>query len=105
MAQSGNAGPRKPTNLFEAAAWRYSLLVICRNHQCRHVGIFNPHQLWWLFKRKGWASSLHDTQGRMKCSRCGASGALSATKARDPNIALPWPSKEVWQREVRRFRS
>lgn len=98
-------GVRLPTNLFECAAWHRAIQAICRNHKCRRVGIFDPHQLWWLFHKRGWDDRLQEVERRLKCKQCGGRAAIGTTSGQEANITLPWPNEREWKRAVSRFRS
>lgn len=105
MARFDENGGRIPTTLFECAAWHANILAICRKPQCRRVAIFNPHQLWWRFHRKGWDDHLSAVGDRLKCNACKSRAAVSTTKTRAPTVELPWPDEREWRRAIDRFRA
>lgn len=97
-----------PTNLFEAAAWHWSIKVHCS--RCRRTGIFEPGGLWWQFERKHWDMRLAEARERFWCRRCTeATGnkirpSFLEPTAEMPIIMLPMPPDLEWKRAVRRFR-
>lgn len=105
MARFDESGGRIPTTLFECAAWHTNILAICRKPQCRRVAIFNLHQLWWRFHRKGWDDRLSIVGDRIICKACKSSAAVSTTKTRAPTVELPWPDEREWKRAAGRFRA
>ena len=104
-------GTKTATNLFEAAAWHYSVRVSCG--WCTHMAIFDAHVLWWLFHRKGWDDNLAAAAKRFACMPCRrnyqgqAKGAARITLGRDEPTEkrLPFPPETEWKRAISRFRS
>lgn len=102
-------GLGEPTTIFEAAAHRHNIRVACSD--CGHASVYDPHQLWWLFERKGWVGTFSDAAKRFWCRACGTRLGHRVKHARieltetDPTIILPFPDERVWKRAVSRFRS
>ena len=96
-------GNRIPTTIFEAAAWHYCVVAICR--RCARETVFDPYALWWLFQRKYWNDNLRDATQRFKCKKCGAGAFVTWSKDKQPNITLPMPPAQEWKRAINRFRA
>ena len=103
-------GVRVATTLFEAAAFHYCIKAICGG--CGHSAVFDPHQLWWLFRKKHWDDNLRAAPQRFWCRQCGAKFGKRVKRARFELVreepgdhGLPFPDKGEWKREVNRFRS
>lgn len=103
-------GLKVATHIFEAAAWQYTIRVTCG--ACKHSTVFDPHQLWWLFRKKSWDDDLKSAPGRFWCrpcaTKCGrkvkrATLLLVTDEAEDHG--LPFPDIGEWKRAVSRFRS
>ena len=103
MAKFDKDGNRIPTSLFECAAWHRPIVATC--YPCNREAVFDPHQLWWLFERKGWDDSLGCIARRLKCQQCGGRAKVTLERNAKPTVALPWPDERVWKRAVSRFRS
>jgi len=101
-------GIKEPSTIFEAAAFKQRLKVVCQ--QCQRASVFDPHQLWWLFDRKGWSGIFGDAVKRFWCRRCAARVGRKVKRARieltadEPTITLPSPGEYDWKRAVSRFR-
>jgi hypothetical protein len=61
-------GLRHPTQIFEAALWRYSVKVECS--RCVNIAIFEAGSLWGLFERRGWDDSKWAAPQRFWCTKC-----------------------------------
>jgi hypothetical protein len=93
-----------------ALAWRHwNVSVTCAI--CQHRRVYEGHQLWWLFHRRGWNGSLSAIRKKLYCGRCWSTDCRKTTKLRceptrdlpngDP---LPWPSDRDWKRAVSELR-
>lgn len=105
-------GQRIPTTVFEAALHHEPVRATCR--RCGRVAIFDPHQLWWLFHRRGWDDRLTAVGQRMRCSskhasdgrECRARASIDLARlGTAATVSLPWPPKAEWKRAVRRVRT
>lgn len=105
-------GLRVPTRVFEAALHHEPVRATCR--RCGRVVIFDPHQLWWLFHRRGWDDRLAAVGQRLRCSsqlpphgnECRGRASIDLVRFGTPTTAcLPWPPKAEWKRAVRRVRT
>lgn len=103
MSRYDADGGRIPTDLFEAAAWHYSVVATCR--ACRREGVFHAAGLWWLFHRKGWDYGFAAAARRFKCRQCGRKGWIMALRNKPITVPLPLPDERAWKRAVSRFRS
>lgn len=96
-------------DLFDAAVRHYAIKLTCI--KCQRVTIYNPHALWWLFHRHGWADRFRDVQRRCVCVMCLHRRGI---KVRYPKLdlvseeptdtSLPMPTELDWKRELRRRR-
>lgn len=103
------ASPNPLRDLFDAAARHRAIKLTCR--RCGHVRIFDPHALWWLFKRKGWNDRLSEIQARCWCYPC---WRKTGDRVRRPRLELvtdaptgaplPMPEERHWKQEMRRRR-
>ncbi|GLT00148.1 hypothetical protein GCM10007897_15320 [Sphingobium jiangsuense] len=107
MARYSKDGLKIATNLFEAAAWHYTVKVICR---CEHSATFDPHGLWYHFHRLGWDDDL---KRACKCFWCRPCAHRFGRRVRPirielvrepPQISLPLPTDREWKRIVSRWR-
>ncbi|WP_206377376.1 hypothetical protein [Sphingobium sp. TB-6] len=95
------------TCIFEAAAWHYSVRVVCR---CRREGLFDAHGLWWKFQRKGWSDDFREAKRRLYCRACTQRTGRKVrpitmeTSNKPAKIRLPLPDEREWKRAVSRFR-
>ena len=102
-------GQFTPTTIFEAATRHHRLMVICTI--CQHWAVYDPHQLWWLFHRRGWSGIFSDAKKRFGCTQC------RLPKGRRPRAAeivltdravtvngLPFPDEREWKRALSRYR-
>lgn len=98
---------RVATSIFEAALWGYSVKISCR---CRRAGVFEPHGLWWRFKRKGWSDDFRDA---VRCCYCQSCSQRHGRKIRPvsmetsnepPRIRLPLPDEREWKKAVSQHR-
>ena len=103
-------GLKVATHIFEAAAWHYQLKVICG--ACGHSSVFDPHQLWELFRKRRWDDDLRSAPQRFWCRQCGARVGKRIKRARIELVedkaddhGLPFPDEGIWKREINRFRS
>ncbi|AUW59456.1 hypothetical protein C1T17_16530 [Sphingobium sp. SCG-1] len=102
-------GLRVATNIFEAAAWHYTLKPVCGT--CGHHALFDPHGLWWLFERKRWDDRLTLAAKRFRCIPCLEKRGQRVRRAslylvKDaPTTLLPLPDEREWKRALSRFRS
>lgn len=101
-------GLKVATHLFEAAAWHYQVEVACT--RCGRATVFDPHQLWWLFRRRHWDDRIDGAARRFACRDCRATGARAAatiTLVEKPVVdhGLPFPPEGEWKKAVGRFRS
>ena len=100
-------GLKVATCLFEAAAWHRTVKVTCR---CQHLGLFEPHGLWWRFERRGWSDDFRDARPRFYCRMCREQHGRKArpvaieTTNDAARIHLSLPDERVWKRAVNRFR-
>ena len=98
---------RLATCLFEAAAWHRTVKVVCR---CRHIGLFQPHGLWWRFERRGWSGDFRDARQHFYCRPCREAHGqkvrpiIIATTKEPPTIQLRLPDERVWRQAINRFR-
>jgi len=98
---------RQLSGLFECAAFHRQVLATCR---CAHRGIFDPHQLWWLFRQRRWNDRMSKVPQRLRCSICQRErrGIVRPARVEPTNlpatIVLPWPPDLVWKQAIRRFR-
>ena len=96
-------------DLFDAAVRGYAVKLTC--YACKHVRIFDPHALWWLFHRRGWNDRFPHVRRRAVCTRC---LAAQARKIRQPKLELvheketgeplPMPPIHEWKAMMRRVR-
>ncbi|MGJ3647096.1 hypothetical protein ACLB0R_01305 [Sphingomonas sp. GlSt437] len=104
MAKYDDSGLRMPTTIFECAAWHKQVVVTCL--VCQRRAVFDPHQIWWLCRRKGWEERLAAFRLRFKCNGCGQKRAQIGTSGTEtPTVVLPWPDEREWKKAVSRFRS
>lgn len=103
MARYDADGCRVPTNLFEAAAWHYAVVVTCR--KCGSVGVFDPHALWWYFERKNWDNSFASVGRRMKCKTCRAGAFIGWSRKAEATVDMAMPPASERKRAISRFRS
>lgn len=103
-------GLKVATHIFEAAAWHYCLKVTCGG--CGHSSVFDPHQLWQLFRSKHWDDDLKSAPARFWCRPCSTKAGKRVKRARIELVrdqaddhGLPFPDEGTWKREVNRFRS
>lgn len=102
-------GLRVATNIFEAAAWHYTIKPVCG--RCGHHELFDPHGLWWLFERKGWDDRLGVAARRFRCIPCLTKRNERVKQAKlylvkdVPTRTLPLPDEREWKRAVNGFRS
>lgn len=105
-------GQRIPTTVFEAALHHEPVRATCR--RCGRVAIFDPHQLWWLFHRRGWDDRLTAVGQRLRCSGqlppaandCRGQASIDLVRSNtDATLTLPWPPEAEWKRAVRRVRT
>jgi hypothetical protein len=90
-------------DLFDATAHHVSLKITCRG--CRRARIFPAASVWWLFKRKGWASRLREVAKHFRCRACGRRRpALDLVDGAADDDSLPMPSALAWKQELRRRR-
>ena len=101
-------GTSTPTTVFEAAACRYAVRVMC---QCGRHGTFNAHGLWWHFQQKGWNDELRVARSRFHCRYCLAAAGerrrpvrLDLVDEQKAHIELPLPPDREWKRALSRFR-
>lgn len=100
-------GLKVATCIFEAAAWRYSVRVVCR---CGREEFFDAHGLWWKFQWKGWSDDFRDARRRFYCKAClqrhgrKVRPATIETSREPPRYCLPLPDEREWKRAVNRFR-
>jgi hypothetical protein len=108
VARYTHDGLKLPTDLFEAAAYHYTVKVMCR---CGHSATFDPHGLWWWFHRRGWDDRLRSIACRFWCRHC--ADRLRGARQRPtkvelvkdpPQITLPLPDQQRWKREIQRHR-
>ncbi|CAM8655423.1 hypothetical protein [Sphingobium cupriresistens] len=100
---------KKPTCLFEAAAWHYAVQVSCA---CGHTATFDPHGLFWRFYKKGWPYDFRSTRSKMWCRICRARTGRKVRPRRldllnkHPRemIVLEMPDESEWKRLINRFR-
>ena len=98
----------EPTNLLEAATLHYSIKVSCR---CGHSAVFNPHGLWWHFRRHSWSDRLGSLTQRFWCRVCRSQKRAKVRPSRTElvrytvgEVELPLPPTDVWKRQMRRIR-
>lgn len=103
MAKFDRDGGRVPQTLFDAAAWRYSIVADCK--ACGGRGVFHAAALWWRFERKGWDTMFGAVARRLKCRACGGRARLPVSHDAVPTIILELPGERDWKRAVSRFRS
>ena len=103
MARFDKDGGRVPTNLFEAAAWHYAVVVTCR--KCGSVGVFDPHALWWRFHRKNWDDGFRNVARRMRCKSCGGGAFVGWSRNAVSTVVMDLPPASEWKRAIDRFRS
>jgi len=100
-------GPRISANpvrdLFDACAHGYAIKLTCRG--CHRQRIFNPHAVWWHFRRKGYSEWLRDVPGKFRCRVCERRRPTMDLVHEEPNDpSLPMPNEDEWKRERRRRR-
>lgn len=103
-------GFRVATTIFEAAAFHYAIKVTCG--ACNHSSVFDPHQLWELFRKRHWAEDLRSIPQRFWCRQCGARIGERVKRARIELVrekadehGLSFPDVGEWKRAVNRFRN
>jgi len=95
------------TCIFEAAAWGYSVRVVCR---CRNEAFFDAHGLWWKFQQKRWNDEFRDALLRFYCRSCSqryrrkVRPILIETSEKPPKIRMPLPDERAWKNAINRFR-
>jgi hypothetical protein len=100
-----NDGLKIPTRLWEAAAMHKKIMVSCRAGGCEHRAIFDPHCLWWLFRKNGWDDSFYAAQRRFYCRKCSAADGRRVKQAYlqclsvDASVTnpLPFPNEREWK--------
>jgi hypothetical protein len=93
-----------PRDVFEAAARQYSVRVTCTN--CQHSLVFDPHELWWHFERKGWDQNFRRCGERFRCSVClRRSPAFELTRDEPERHRFPMPSPHEWKHAINRYRA
>ena len=102
-------GLRVATCLFEAAAWHYAVKITC---SCGHSVSFNPHGLWWHFRRNGLPDDLRNIGASFWCRPCTARRGhrvrpvqVELVRESETDFRLEMPDEREWKREVNRFRS
>jgi hypothetical protein len=63
-------GLKYPTEIYECAMMQHVVRVVCLRNGCGNLGMFDPHELWALFHRKGWSQSFRDASPRFWCRPC-----------------------------------
>jgi ribosomal protein L37E len=101
-------GMKEPTTIFEAAAFQQRLCIVCQ--RCGHAAVYDPHQLWWLFERRGWVGIFSHAHQRFWCRRCSEQTGRKVKAARieltsgPVTVPLEFPSEESWRKALARFR-
>jgi len=97
-----------PTCLLEAATLQKAVKPICT---CGHSATFDPHGLWWHYKRRGWDDRLSAARDRFWCRVCRSRLRrkvrpirLDLVKPGPLDLKLPWPDDRIWKREMARVR-
>ena len=110
MARYDKDGGRIATTIFEAAAWHYAVKPVCS--RCDHSAAFQPHALWWYFRKRCWDDDLREACGRFWCLKCKRAfglrvrpRVLELVQESEGDLCLVMPPIGEWKRAVNRFRS
>jgi len=104
-------GLKVPNHIWEAAAMHRQIVVACCVTRCFNRGVFDPHQLWWLFQRKGWDDDFRSARFRFWCRKCSEiaghkvkQARIELTSAEIVTHSLPWPQGADWKNFLSRHR-
>jgi hypothetical protein len=100
---------RQLDTLFALAVAHWNVSITCRDCQQRRV--FEGHQLWWLFQRRGWNEHISAVPLRFYCKTCWSRNCRKGPRPKCertkdlPDQMLEWPSDREWKRAVTLYRS
>ncbi len=99
---------RQLRGLLHCALHRRTIRLSCP--VCQRIRCFDAVALWWFFERRHEDDAIPQVFGRFYCAVCRRTGQIvrprwAITEEPPDSDQPPYPSEQIWKRQISRYRS